>query len=72
MSETQTQIYGVSLPMDVAHRARVLAATQGKSRSGLMRDLLMEYLNKYDLSTFHMSSPAFPSKACESRNGHQS
>lgn len=45
---TQTQIYCVVLPLDMAHLARVLAATMGKSRSGLMRDLLRDYLKAHD------------------------
>jgi len=48
MTETKTQIYGVVLPLNIAHRARIVAATKGKSRSGLMRDLLVEYLRKFD------------------------
>ena len=48
MLETQTQIYGVVLPVHVAQRARVVAAMNGTSRSGLMRDLLLEYLNGCD------------------------
>lgn len=51
----QTQIYGVVLPLDIAHRARIVAATMGKSRSSLMRDLLMAYLEAHD------TQPADPS-----------
>ncbi|RJP51870.1 MAG: hypothetical protein C4586_03710 [Anaerolineaceae bacterium] len=44
MIQTQTQIYGVVLPIHIAQRARVVAAMNGKSRSSLMRDLLLDYL----------------------------
>ena len=44
----KTKICGVVLPDDVAHEARVVAAKEGKSRSKLMRDLLIEYLDEYN------------------------
>ena len=44
----QTQICGVVLPIGVAHHARIVAAKLGKSRSKLMRDLLVEYLKQYE------------------------
>lgn len=48
MTDVQTQIYGVVLPLDLAYRARIVAASLGKSRSKLMRDLLLDYLRKYE------------------------
>jgi metal-responsive CopG/Arc/MetJ family transcriptional regulator len=48
MLEKQKQIYGVCLPVHVAQRARVVAAMNGKSRSSLMRDLLLDYLKRCD------------------------
>jgi metal-responsive CopG/Arc/MetJ family transcriptional regulator len=41
---SNNQIYGVVLPVEIAQRARVVAAMQGTSRSRLMRDLLEKYL----------------------------
>ena len=46
MSSASTQICGVVLPHDVAKEARIVAAMEGKSRSQLMRDLLLDYLAK--------------------------
>ncbi len=48
MINTQNQIYGVVLPVHIAQRARIVAAMKGKSRSSLMRDLLLDYLKRYD------------------------
>jgi len=48
MINTQNQIYGVVLPVHIAQRARVVAAMNGKSRSSLMRDLLLDYLKRCD------------------------
>jgi hypothetical protein len=39
-----TQIYGVVLPVEVARQARIAAASQGLSRSRLIRQLLEDYL----------------------------
>jgi len=39
-----TQVCGVVLSKEVAHKARVVAAELGKSRSALMRELLLAYL----------------------------
>ena len=47
----QTQIYGVVLPIQIAQRARVVAAMNGKSRSSLMRDLLLDYLKGCDVGS---------------------
>ena len=44
----QNQIYGVTLPVHIAQRARIVAAMSGKSRSSLMRDLLLDYLKGCD------------------------
>ena len=57
MQKSLTQIYGVSLPQDVAYRARIVAAMQGRSRSGLMRDLLVDYLEKCDPSLLKPTGP---------------
>jgi metal-responsive CopG/Arc/MetJ family transcriptional regulator len=46
MTGIRNQAYGVVLPPDVASQARIVAAMQGKSRSSLMRELLIEYLDK--------------------------
>ena len=43
---SETQICGVVLPLDVAYQARIVAATEGKSRSCLMRELLLDYLEQ--------------------------
>ena len=48
MLETQNQIFSVVMSADVARRARVVAALQGKSRSRLLRDILTDYLKQYD------------------------
>ncbi len=45
---TQNQIYGVTLPVHVAQRAQAVATTKGKSRSALMRELLIDYLKRYE------------------------
>jgi predicted transcriptional regulator len=37
-------IYGVTLDKDVAHQAKVIAAKLRNSRSGLMRDLLLQFI----------------------------
>ena len=44
---TETRICGVVLPVDIAQRARVVAALENKSRSRLMRDLLESHLQTY-------------------------
>ena len=44
----ETKIFGVVLPIDVAQKARIVAAQEGKSRSRLMRDLLENYLKSLD------------------------
>jgi hypothetical protein len=54
MINTQNQIYGVVLPIHIAQRARVVAAMNGKSRSNLMRDLLLDYLKQYDELPAHV------------------
>ena len=41
---SKTQIYGVVLPVEIAQKARLVAASHGLSRSGLMRRLLENYL----------------------------
>jgi len=41
-----TQICGVVLSPNVAKQARVAAAMEGKSRSKLMRELLIAYLER--------------------------
>ena len=46
----QNQVYGVVLPTEIARRARILAAMEGKSRSKLMRDLLVNYLTEQESS----------------------
>ena len=47
---TKTQVFGVVLTPELAHRARVVAAIEGKSRSRLIRDLLENYLKGFDSS----------------------
>ena len=49
---SNSNVFGVVLPRELARKARVVAAMQGKSRSRLMRDLLEKYLKSY-------SSPEF-------------
>jgi metal-responsive CopG/Arc/MetJ family transcriptional regulator len=49
MSKSETGVYGVVLPKEIAEKARVVAAIEGKSRSRLMRDLLEDYLKNYKL-----------------------
>ena len=44
---SKSNVYGVVLPSEIARKARIVAALEGKSRSKLMRDLLEKYLNKY-------------------------
>lgn len=44
---SETNVCGVVLPQEVARKARVVAAMEGKSRSKLMRDLLEKYLRSY-------------------------
>ena len=45
----ETGIFGTVLPRDLARKASVVAAMEGKSRSSLMRELLEEYLNNYKI-----------------------
>lgn len=44
---SKSSVYGVVLPSEIARKARIVAALEGKSRSKLMRDLLEKYLKKY-------------------------
>ena len=44
---SKSNVYGVVLPSEIARKARIVAALEGKSRSKLMRDLLEKYLQKY-------------------------
>jgi predicted DNA-binding protein len=53
----QNQVYGVVLPTEIARRARILAAMEGKSRSKLMRDLLESYLTMWELSMTPAPTP---------------
>ena len=53
----QNQVYGVVLPTEIARRARILAAMEGKSRSKLMRDLLVNYLTEQESSITPNSIP---------------
>ncbi len=53
----ETQIFGVVLPVEIARRARILAAMEGKSRSRLIRDLLESYLTVRELSITPTSNP---------------
>lgn len=39
----------VYLPADLAHRARIAAATQNRGRSPLVCDALFEYLERHNL-----------------------
>ena len=47
----EKQIYGVVLPNEVAFQARIVAAFQGKSRSSLIRGLLVDYLKRLTRQT---------------------
>ena len=51
---SKSNVYGVVLPLDIAKKARVVAAMEGKSRSRLMRDLLEKYLKSYSGSEFEI------------------
>lgn len=66
MSNTKNQVYGVVLPAHIAQRARIIAAMQGKSRSKLMRDLLLDYLQRYD-SESAAAYPAVPQPVISKR-----
>ena len=61
---SENQVYGVVLPPETAHKARVVAALEGKSRSQLIRDLLENYLRGYDspksIRQYHKSSQENP------------
>jgi hypothetical protein len=63
-AQTQTQIYGVVLPVHIAQRARVVAAMNGTSRSSLMRDLLLDYLKRYEVESVD-PSPLGVQSACD-------
>lgn len=60
----QTQICGVVLPVRIAQRARIVAAMNGKSRSSLMRELLLDYLARYD-NALPQAEDAPPPVACQ-------
>jgi hypothetical protein len=48
MDKQRNQIYGVVLPVNLADRARIVAAMLGISRSRLMRILLVKYLGYFE------------------------
>ena len=52
---SETQVYGVVLPVLLARKARVIAAMEGKSRSMLMRELLVNYLANTDVKVMNVT-----------------
>ncbi len=47
MDLNKTTVCSVALPSEAAREARVVAAMEGTSRSALMRQLLLDYLEGY-------------------------